>query len=149
MKTATTFESCQILGTIVVFKHGLRSLCNHYIQKPSRWIKNSGCRLSTPGAFPALSNLIAKMISSVVKSLKRFLSIEGEFDAFLSRRFISLVNYLFGFLNLPLANKHNATAFGLMEFGFGEMLFPSVSLFRVDHVLRLDDFISTFSTVEI
>jgi len=69
--TATTFASFQVFGTFVVFRQVLKNFLSHSVHDSSIWRKNSRCKLSTPGAFPDLSVLIAVAISSNVKSLHR------------------------------------------------------------------------------
>ena len=44
---------------------------------------------------------------------------------------------------------HDAIAFGLIKFGFGETFLRPVSLLIVNHALRLNRFISVLSTVDI
>ena len=113
------------------------------------WRKNSRCKLSAPGALPALSDLIAAIISSSVNCSHKSWSAEGEFHSSFSCQLTCLVNCSFGFFDFPLFSRHDATALGLIEFGFRETFLQTVSLLIVDHAFQLDHFILILSTVDI
>ena len=113
----------------------------------SRCKKISGCKLSGPGAMPALSVLTAVITSLVKKSFYKSWSADGEFHSIFSWRLTFLVNSRFGCLNLTFCITYEETALGFIQCGFSEIFFLPVSLLIIAQALRLECFMPMFLSV--
>ena len=105
LSAAITFAIFHTIGSFFLDRHFEDCIHNHSNHLSSRCKKNSGCKLSGPGALPALTVLIAAITSLVKKSLCKSWSADGELNSIFSWRLTLLVNSPSGSLNLPFCTR--------------------------------------------
>ena len=108
-------------------------------------MRNSGWRLSGPGAFPGLSKLMGECSSSAVKSPHKPWSTDGEFHSALSSRLDWSSKLLIWLLEFSVLDE----AWCNSIWGFGDVFFSPVSLLMVNQAFLLECFMSISSNVDI